>query len=279
MDKNSFYIADNSLHVDYFQVQRCNSKSYLSHFHEDYELIFFIAVTGDYIVENRKYSLTPNDLLLIKPTKYHYLTPKNNSRYERVVINVAPGIIPEALLENAFNKGEFFRLSENATVVSNFIKLREYAQTFPRDEYLTLARALLTEILLLIAHIDTPEKSDEFKYLDEFNTRVIKYINQHLTSISSLEQLANDLFVSKSTLYHSFRRAMKISIMQYVRNKKVLLAQNLIRNGVRPTKACSLSGFDDYTTFYRSYKSFFGHSPNESDNLLHTRNTDAEPAD
>ena len=73
------------------------------------------------------------------------------------------------------------------------------------------------------------------------------------------------LYVSKSTLYHSFKKSMKISIMQYVRNKKVLHAQKLMRNGVKPTKACSMSGFDDYTTFYRSYKLFFGRSPGENE--------------
>lgn len=52
--------------------------------------------------------------------------------------------------------------------------------------------------------------------------------------------------------------------MQYVRNKKVLYAQNLIKSGIRPTKAYTMAGFEDYTTFYRSYKLFFGHSPGDN---------------
>ena len=44
-----------------------------------------------------------------------------------------------------------------------------------------------------------------------------------------------------------------------------MYAHNLIQSGVRPTKAYVLSGFEDYTTFYRSYKMFFGRSPGSND--------------
>ena len=265
MAKNAFYNAINGMHVDYSSNDKCNCNNYISHFHEDYEIIFFFNVTGDYIVENRKFTLVPNDVLLIKPTKYHYIVPKNNSFYERIVINVSADVLPNNLIPNAFEKGEFFHLDETSTIAHNFYKLRDYGNSLPSEQFSIMAKALLTEILLLISRFNDEHKNNEYRYLDEFNTKVIKYINQNLPSITSLEQLANDLFVSKSTLYHAFRRTMKISIMQYVRNKKVLLAQSLIRNGVRPTKACTMSGFEDYTTFYRSYKLFFGHSPNDTE--------------
>jgi AraC-like DNA-binding protein len=264
MAKESFYNADKGLHVDYICNEKCNSNNYVSHFHEDYEIIFFFSVTGDYVVENRKYSLEKNDILLIKPTKYHYFIPQNNSFYERIVINVAGDTLDSDLIPIAFSKGEFFHLSENSIIAENFRKLKNYGSTLSAGHFKVMAKALLTEIILLICGLQGDAHTDEYKYLDEFNTNVVKYINQNLPSITSLEQLANDLFVSKSTLYHAFKRTMKISVMQYVRNKKVLLAQSLIKNGVRPTKACAMSGFEDYTTFYRSYKLFFGHSPNDT---------------
>ena len=264
MAKTSFYNADKGLHVDYSINEKCNSTTYVSHFHEDYEIIFFFAVTGDYVVENRKYTLGENDVLLIKPTKYHYFIPQNESYYERIVINVVGDTLDGDLIPNAFSKGEFFHLEEGSTIAENFKKLKAYGSSLSPEHFSIMAKALLTEIILLINGLQGDHHNDEYKYLDEFNTNVVKYINQNLPSITSLEQLANDLFVSKSTLYHAFRRTMKISIMQYVRNKKVLLAQSLIKNGVRPTKACAMSGFEDYTTFYRSYKLFFGHSPNDT---------------
>ncbi len=271
MARTTFYNAENGMHIDYSCIEKCNSNNYISHFHEDYEILFFFDVTGEYVIENRKYTLGKNDILLIKPTKYHYIIPKNNSLYERLVINIAGDVLPNGLIPKAFSRGEFFHLEEGSTIAANFNKLRDYGNTLSSSDFTTMARALLTEIMLLITKFNDESHSDEYKYIDEFNTNVIKYINQNLPYITSLEQLANNLFVSKSTLYHAFRRTMKISIMQYIRNKKVLLAQSLIKNGVRPTKACSMSGFEDYTTFYRSYKLFFGHSPNDTE-AMHSAN-------
>lgn len=235
---------------------------FFRHFHEDYEILFFISVKGEYVIENHKYVVSPGDVLLIKPGKYHYLQLKN-CEYERLVINIEPQFLPDGLVKRAFSNGEFFHLDGGDTIASNFRKLIEYYHAFPEHDFITLAKAILAENALLIEQLDRTGNDEEFKHLDEFTSGVIKYIRDNLTSIRSLDQLAAELYVSKSTLYHAFKKAMKISIMQYVRNKKVLHAQKLIRSGVKPTKACSLSGFDDYTTFYRSYKLFFGHSPGE----------------
>lgn len=249
-----------------FVMHRCTpdgkKANFFRHFHEDYEILFFADVKGEYVIENHKYAISPNDMLLIKPGKYHYLQ-LTGGNYERLVINVEPDFLPEGLLKRAFLNGEFFHLEPAGTIASCFRKIIDYRRSFADRELSILIKALLTEALLLIEQLDKSENDDEFKHLDEFNSSVIKYIRDNLTSIRSLEQMAAELYVSKSTLYHSFKKAMKISVMQYVRNKKVLHAQKLIRSGIKPTKACTLSGFDDYTTFYRSYKLFFGHSPGE----------------
>ncbi len=248
----------------YTYEEHSSIKTFFRHFHDNYEILFLTNVKGDYVIENHKYSLMPYDILLIKPTKYHYMLIKDNTPYGRFVMNVTPDFLPEELLNNAFSKGEFFHLGSSSPITHNFLKLIEYEKMFDRKDFIVMARALMTENLMLIAKMDNSESSDDYKYLDEFNTRVMKYIRDNLTSITSLDQMAAQLYVSKSTLYHSFKKAMKISIMQYVRNKKVLYAQNLIKSGIRPTKAYTMAGFEDYTTFYRSYKLFFGHSPGDN---------------
>ncbi len=259
-----FDYRSNGLFIMHHYTPNAQSAHFNKHFHEDYEIIFFIDVHGEYIIENHKYNISPGDMLLIKPSKYHYLQVFD-CNYERIVFNIEPELLGGDIVKRAFSNGEFFHLDSLGAVATNFHKIIEYYHTFPEKEFLIMVKALLTESLLLIEQFDKSDNDDEFKHLDEFNASVIKYIRENLTSIRSLEQMASDLYVSKSTLYHSFKKSMKISIMQYVRNKKVLHAQKLMRNGVKPTKACSMSGFDDYTTFYRSYKLFFGRSPGENE--------------
>ena len=58
-----------------------------------------------------------------------------------------------------------------------------------------------------------------------------------------------------------FKNEMGIGIMQYVRNKKVLLANRMIREGEKPTDIYLECGFSNYTSFYRAFYAYFGASP------------------
>lgn len=257
---------NNGCFSSYSLNEQCKANQFSRHFHDSAEILFMFDVQGEYVVESRKYQLAPFSIFFIKPSKYHYMILKDDTQYSRCVFNVSADYLPNDLVTRAFSKGEFFHVGAASQITKNFQRIIEYRQTLDERDYKVVERALLAEIMMLVCMTDEEHNRDEFKYLDEFNSRVIKYIRENLTSITSLEQMASDLYVSKSTLYHSFKKAMKISIMQYVRNKKVMYAHNLIQNGVRPTKAYVLSGFEDYTTFYRSYKMFFGRSPGSSDN-------------
>ena len=46
--------------------------------------------------------------------------------------------------------------------------------------------------------------------------------------------------------------------------KRLLLAQKMIRDGEKPTTVCERCGFGDYTTFYRNYIAFWGTRENET---------------
>ena len=41
------------------------------------------------------------------------------------------------------------------------------------------------------------------------------------------------------------------------------MARRLIRRGRRPTDVFTECGFNDYATFFRNYKSYFGYAPSE----------------
>lgn len=258
-----FYIMGEGLSANYYCLDRCNRKNYIPHFHPNYEILFFYDVTGAFLVDDVEYQIQKNDLIIVKPTVAHNFIPQNGTKYDRMVINVLPSFLDKEVLVTASNKGVLFHFDEDATICKNFQKLREYGKIFSKKELEQLFRSVLNETLLLVSHDDDCENTFSNRG-EDFNAKVIRYISQNLTTISSLEQIANALFVSTSTLYHAFRRTMKISIMHYVRNQKVMLAQSLIQSGVSSKKASKMSGFDDYTTFYRGYKAYFGYPPNDT---------------
>ena len=92
-------------------------------------------------------------------------------------------------------------------------------------------------------------------------SKILQYIDEHLTEDLSAEALANSFFVSSSWIYQVFHNDLGIRLSGYVNNKRVLLAQRLMQSGTPPTQVYLACGFQEYSTFYRQYKKRFGCSP------------------
>lgn len=96
---------------------------------------------------------------------------------------------------------------------------------------------------------------------------LIRYINQNAAQTLSLDHLEEVFGISKYVLLHEFKDYTGMSIYQYVLTRRVILAQQLIRQGAKPNQACEQSGFSDYTSFYRAFKARTGKSPNQYSKL------------
>ena len=92
---------------------------------------------------------------------------------------------------------------------------------------------------------------------------LIRYINQNAAQPLSIDQLGQVFELSRSALMHDFKDYTGMSIYQYILTRRILLAQELIKDGAKPRQACLQSGFTDYASFYRVFKARTGKSPNQ----------------
>ena len=99
--------------------------------------------------------------------------------------------------------------------------------------------------------------------LDERIQRMLVYFNEHLSEKICLDDIAEKFAVSKNLLNSQFSNSVGTTIMKYISIKRLEFARQKILNGIRVGEAAYLSGFGDYTTFYRSYRSYFGCPPSE----------------
>lgn len=90
---------------------------------------------------------------------------------------------------------------------------------------------------------------------NDFISRIIDYINANLGQQITMQTLTEKFHYSKSYINIEFKRQMKIPIMKYIRLKKILAAHKMIINGTKKSVAAEMFGFENYSTFYRAYKS------------------------
>lgn len=227
------------------------------HHHTEYEILLSIRGIGRYLIEDTEYELTENTMLLIPPGKYHVLKtpPKNN--YERYVIRFAESYLPDFL-----QKPDVIYKSVSEDVRSLFTKFDNYVDSYPENTHRLLLMSLLTETLINLAY-DKSHKNALSDTLPDLVKGVINYVSDNIHDKIDLSTISKAFFVSDTYLSHLFQKNMNISLMKYVRIKKMYKAREYLMSGMPAVKTAEILGYVDYPTFFKNYKSFFKISPSK----------------
>ncbi len=254
-------LSDSDIEMSYIAIEKTRAENYFKHCHENYELIFFLSNTALYVVEDKVYAPSSGDFILIAPGKFHFLRPKRESYYERMVLGFYPELLDKKkLLDDIKGKGEFFSKKNYPELSSAIEKIALHSKNYSDDDLKLLIKCKLTEIFLAIAHLPVVLCENEPNN-NSVCTDAIRYISDNMSTINGTDDIAKALFVSKSSLQHSFRKNMDISLMQYVKIKRLVAAKLLITNGYNAKYAAEAVGYKDYSTFFRGFKTYFGYSP------------------
>ena len=227
-----------------------------SHCHAQFEMI--AVLEGDVIVmpEGGCFSPAPLQCVIVPPLTYHTVTANSRGVYRRITAQFDAAAIP-AVLRPCFEGGG---LRAAADVSRQLLALQKLCDAEQTAFYAPLIDSLMTEILyegVAAATVDTLAAPSATL------RQMLNYIDAHLSDPLCLDGLAAHFACSKSTLCHLFRAQMRTSPKQYILQKRLALAEWLIRDGVPATTASTRSGFENYSNFYRMYRKHFGRSPKD----------------
>ena len=107
------------------------------------------------------------------------------------------------------------------------------------------------------------EAAPESYRVDQKMEEILRYIAANLDRELSVDLLAKQFYLSRYYLMHRFKDVTGYTIHQYIRQKRLLKAGELIRAGMPVMKAAEAAGFKEYSTFLRSFQSTFHMSPRD----------------
>ena len=237
------------------------SKTYPGHFHTNCEILLVINGNIHYNIDGEHYVLNPYDLVLIPPSAYHFLIPMSNTPYESYVLNFSWELLDSNTRE-LFSKPTIFNVSSDLLLHRMFGLFDSYYAIYNRTNFAKSSGYLLREILLYIRHaIPKPLKITPPTDSNPLVMKIVGYITAHIQHNINSDVIARELNFSKSYLQNIFSATMDIGLQQYINQKKILAAHYDIQNGVSLNDVAAKYGYRNYSSFYRQYKNFFGHSP------------------
>lgn len=226
------------------------------HFHDFNKIVILLSGKVDYAVENDVYSLKPYDVLLIGHHTIHKALIDKSVPYERVIIYLNEaryaGMYPDGSLTGCFDQNLF---SVDRKILTDLIsKIEGTSNQMLRETYVVELLAILSSMKAL---------SPKPVHYDEKTQKVLTYINENLSSSLSVDELASLVHMSKYHFMRQFKASTGETVHSYVRQRRLLYASRLIREGLSVSQSAVQSGFEDYSVFYKAFKENFGISPKE----------------
>ena len=239
----------------YFHLRDTAGQERDFHFHDFDKIVVLISGRVDYAVEDQVYALRPWDVLLVKRHTIHKAIIDIKEPYERIIIYLDrkyfDRIMPEAQLLYCFDRaghsGQYLLVPEDGTL-DELKKLFEKFEESGDDSLFgsqALRDTIMMQLLICINRMAVVRPELRQKVYDEKIEAALSYINENLSRELSVEALAEKVYLSKYHFMRLFKAQTGSTVHAYVRQKRLLYAARLIRQGTDANKAAAYSGFAD----------------------------------
>lgn len=121
----------------------------------------------------------------------------------------------------------------------------------------------MINIFVAPTNIITRQSSDIFVNDDPNIAKVLKYIHENINQKLYVDDIVNQVPLSRRLLETRFREKMGTSIYNYIRTIRVEKMAELLRNGMTVSEAAFDLGFSDIKNISRIFKSIKGVPPSE----------------
>lgn len=267
------YLEEN---YHYFHLRDTAGQERDFHFHEFDKVVVLLSGHVDYTVEDITYALRPWDVLLVKHHTIHKALIDKTEPYDRVIIYLDgkyfDRIMPNAGLMDCFEKADKDgrqRITPDDGQQERLAAALEDYEAAMRDKELgaeAIRDTQMVKLLVLINRIyasgsTAPDRAEATR--DPKIGAVLSYINENLGRELSVDELAEQAYLSRYHFMRLFKAQTGSTVHAYVRQKRLLYAARLIREGESAARAAAESGFSDYSAFHRAFRECFGISPGQ----------------
>ena len=242
-----------------FDFHRRRVINWPAHIHSEAEIVYVKQGSSHAFCQGKEYILEENCFFLVAPNQIHKFTEHVEGVYYVLAFETS---------KNKYFK-ELFEKSEpvNPLYIPNgdddgMISLFEAAyEEYKRDGHSIIIDGYLIAFMgKLLRHYDLKDISVENNTV----TRIISYCNAHYKENISVESVATDLHISRSSVSHVFSSAMSINFCEYINSLRLTDAVELLRNTrVSMSQVATASGFATIRTFNRAFQKLYGISPSK----------------
>lgn len=280
----SYNINRDILEIDYKVVGQ-DIRLYTPHNDQSVEIVQTWSKGGHFMVKDNIFPIEVGSVFLINAIENHFSHPQNRNTYIRNKLIVSKSFFIELMQVLGLKEltwdylekhgGLRFELpasSDIANIIDRHFKCAQSIykankQDSPSENKLAKAQisVCMAQIILSLFSVPLSETSDISKPQKTLSL-ITEYINERISSCEflSLDNMAKDLYISRSHISHLFKTATGQSVMQFVSGRRIAEAKKmLIDTDMKIQDISERLGYSNSTVFCKTFKKIVGMTPNE----------------
>ena len=246
-----------------------NMKSF--HFHNVYEIYYFITGERRLFYKDRIYHISPGDIVVINKYEIHSIGDWEKPGHSMIMIDFKENFLSDFPTDN-FNLFECFKKdiivisSKDINAEKAYEKFNDILGEYNSSQNgRTAALKIKTaELLIYIARLQDiyGEKKETAVSSQLIIEAVMKYVNINYENKITLQEIADFMGYSKNYLCSYFKKHSGFSIIEYLNGYRVKKSQEYLKNtNMSVTDISAKCGFESITHFGRTFKAIAGCSP------------------
>lgn len=234
------------------------------HYHTSYELFYIKSGRADFFINEKIYSLTDGDLLIIPPFVPHRSKYAKSQTAFRFEISIMDSQLSESLshILGKLAKNICYTISlKYQDVIVKLLEQLDEEFHFPGEYADEMISAYVSELLILF-HRHTEHSKMPGSLEDRLPEEIMEYITQNYSHRLTIAELAAHFHVSESTIYKTFKKYTGLRVTDYINFTRVMNAERMILETQLPlTEISNLCGFTDSNYFSSVFKKYKNMTP------------------
>lgn len=256
-----YHSTDDQLH---FAHKVSEPKHIPFEMHNLCELIYLKSGDVTYTVNDKRYHLGKDWLIITRPMDGHSIFCAQGESYERWVVQFEEEELPYNMCNMLPSELDVLDCGADKTVRELLQKMDRYANNFDKKTAKEMLLCLIQELLCDAMLMADNAKENDAHRANPAVAQAIQYIKDNIERPVSVEEVAKHLHVSAGYLRRLFLRDLQVSPKQYILALKLAFACRDLCDGEKPTVVCPRYGFADYSSFYRNFTKHFGYNPSQA---------------
>lgn len=251
--------------LDLYTNRREGFYTSVSDFHEHafYEINLVLSGNIKVLLPNRVESGRESRVILTAPHTPHYISCTPDVLYSRHYLlfshSFVANEIPQwrELLSVFGENGNTITLSVQQTAVCEGIIRQIELEKMPFRRRLLVFYLLSYVSELDQSHSVTPRTPPQYVM------EALTYIEEHYAEKITADQLAQRLYIGRTSLMMSFKRETGVTFHRYLRSCRLKHAVHLLENGKSESEIAELCGFCDASNLVKIFKQEYGLTPKQ----------------